>query len=307
MDWSNATVISEGELGRYIFQADTEDRTELCVKQYSIEVGPQGWNYNDFARYCGDRFVYFVFPENKVKELQEEDRQPHPRALEIAGIKANYERDGTLGEFILFLIVDGFFDIPMVSHKIASTQNFNLEVAGSDGVFFGELNSSQCIGLGEAKVYKNFQNAIDSAIASLNRFHEVGSSTAIKQELNIAPTNLSENLSTEQLEILAEALTERKFSNYPLFHPVLICYEESQFDISQMPWDANESALRSEIISILKEKECLEPIEDKIDSENYDISQAYLLFITLAVSDLDRFRKEILLKIDPGLKHILGD
>lgn len=304
-DWSDSTVLDSAELERYLLDACEDGSDNLLLNVYSIQISPQGYRIDDFARYSGDMFVYFVFPENKIRELREAGKSPHRRAQEIAGIKKDYKKDGTLGELILFMILDGFFDIPMVSHKIKNKQNYEQEVLGSDGVYFGIFQGEESIGIGEAKVYANLSQAIDSALDSIGRYHEAGSSTAIDQELNIAPTNLSDNLSTEQVDILADVLTEEQFSEYPLFHPILICHEAGSLnpiEKSSAPLDEKRKRIRD----MLGNRDYLSKITDSQEDGSHDGISANLLFLFLPVHDLDKFRQEVLTNIDPALRHVMG-
>lgn len=307
-DWAESAVIKGEELGEYLIEQFRNQDSNIYVRAYSVVVKKSGIDEDGLARYVADRFKYFVFSKDQIHQLREEDKSAHRRAEKIAKVKEDYIKDGTLGEFFLFLLTDGFLDVPMISHKIANKQSFEHEVYGADGIFFGEHQGEEKIGIGEAKMQKSFSAALEDAIESIYRFHSTDSASAWEQELNVAPAQLSGNLKRpEQVEKLAEILTEENYADYPVFHPIFLSYETRQLsdiDVGNVEMKVVSEKIKDHMESSDYIRRCKAKIEK---TESTEIKVADLVFLFLPVSDLDRFRKKVLVEVFPSLEYVMGD
>lgn len=304
-DWTEATVIEEDDLGDYILQVGDDGQGGTFIRSYSVQVKPAGFDYDGLSKYLGDEFVYYVFSEEKVEELRSAEKSPHVRAQQKASISKDYVRDGLLGEFLLFLLTDAFLDIPMISHKLQFKQNYDHEVYGSDNLFFGRFDGQECIGIGEAKVKSGTNtDGIRDAVDSISDFHDPNSEQYMSQEISIAPKNLTSNLDEDQVDVLVDALTDSDYSNYPILHPIFVCYDVEDLNkVERVEKTVDE--MKEEIEETLKEEEYLDKVQTQVENGHDRITRAYLLFFFLPVPDLTEFRKRMLTGIDPGLKHIM--
>ncbi len=302
-DWTKATIIEKQSLGEYIYQVGDNSEKNIHLSNYCIQIKPSGYAFDQFGEFLQSNFVYYVFSQEKITRMQELGKAPRIKAQEKAGFSKQYQQDGTLGEFLLFLFTDGFFEIPMISHKIDGKQSFSHEVFGCDNLFFGSFNDQECIGIGEAKVYNNVTNGLRSAIGSISEFHNEQSKTYLDQELHIAPKNLSENLSQEQIEHLAEILTVG-YDEYPILHPIFICYEDDSLaeveDVTK-----SHSQKKKEIRDAVDSINPLQKIKHQVENGEDRLSRAYLLFLLLPVPDLNSFRRRMLTAINPGFRIYL--
>ncbi|WP_138797871.1 DUF1837 domain-containing protein [Halostella sp. PRR32] len=301
-DWSKATVIDQDSLGEYVYEVDTDEVDNIHLTNYCVQVQPAGFAFDGLGKFLRNRFAYYVFSKKEVERLRKSGKSPSIKAQEMAGIGKQFRQDGTLGEFLLFLLTDGFLDIPMISHKISNKQSYSHEVYGCDNLFFGEFKDEECIGIGEAKVYGNITDGIREAVSSISEFHEEQSKTYLTQELNVAPKNLTNNLEPEQFDYLAEVLVSDP-GQYPILHPVFICYEDGDLGSVEDVTKDNEK-IREEIKSRLEDIDPLSKTQTQVGNGTDRLRRAYLLFLFLPVPSLDDFRERMLVSIDPGLRHL---
>lgn len=291
--WSAFTVIDEKELRKHLFDVDEEKERKLQINSYCIEINGGTLNTSQFIEFISRKFPYFVMSEADI----EEEEFPYKAALDRTDYREDPSRDGTYGELLLFLIMDALFDIPMVSHKISGKQNVRDQVKGSDGIFFGEFEGSESLAIGEAKIYKNLNAGIDSALKSTERFHGPHAESIRDQELRVATRNLSNNLSQEKIEYLAENLNGES-QNYQLVHPIFIAFElDSLAEVQKYPRSDDE--LREEIVQIIHEEALNDRVQEILDKDYSTLERQWLIFLFLPVTDVDKFRERMKDRIFP--------
>jgi hypothetical protein len=304
-DWDSATVIDEDTLGEYIYEADSDSVDNLHIKNYCVSLSPAGFSFNSLEDFLRNQFVYYVFSEDEIDRLRDQGDTPRIKAQEMAGIGKQFRQDGTLGEFFLFLLTDGFLNLPMISHKISRKQSYEHEVYGCDNLFFGEFDGDECLGIGEAKVYQDLTSAIREAVKSISEFHEESAHRYLSQELSVAPRGFSDNLDDDQFDYLADVVVDSP-DNYPLLHPIFVCYEDQEIAEAEDVTISEEEATR-----VIQDRfEDIDPVsraETQVENGSSRLRRAHLVFLFLPVPDLDQFRKRMLLAIDPGLRHIFDD
>ena len=299
-DWADSTIIESEELNQFFYELMSDEDRNLVLHSYSVKITESGFNYDELVSYLGDTFSDYVFPSEKKQELRDNDKDPGVRALQKAGFTKQYQQDGNLGEFLLFLLTEGYFDMPMISHKIIRKQNYQNEVYGSDNLFFGEFKDREHIGVGEAKVYGRLKQGIKNAVDSITDFHDENSERYMDQELSLAPKNISQNLEPEQIDYLADVMSEDEYSEYPIMHPVFVCYENEELkDVEDITKSSEE--IEDDIDEILKQEDYLSAVDEKVDKGHHRLNRAHLLFLFLPVADLDEFRKRALSSIVPGI------
>lgn len=299
-DWSESTIIESKELDRFFYESMDDGEDNMIIHGYSVRILESGFNYSGLEEYLGDTFADYVFPSKKKEELLKQGKSPAVRAQRKAGFSTDYQRDGNLGEFLLFLLIDGYFDVPMISHKIIYKQNYKHEVYGSDNLFFGEFKEEEHIGVGEAKVYGGITDGAREAIDSISDFHNENSRRYMEQELSLAPKNISQNLDEEQIDYIADVMTGDGYSDYPIFHPVLVCYGQEDLQNIEDATKAVEE-IEEEIDDVLTNEDYLSKVTNQVDNGHHRLSRAHLLFLILPVADLDDFRKRMLTSIAPGI------
>ena len=292
LSWQDCTVISEEELFEHIFESGNWENNNTDVTAYCVRPDFGTINYSSFVSFIKDKFPYFVFPEEKVQDFEYALHE----SQQMTDYKDDAAKDGKWGEMILFLMVDGIFNLPMVSHKISWKQNPSQEVKGSDGLFFGEFEGDETLAIGEAKIYTNVKQGVNDALESTDRFHGSGSQVSKEHELKVASKNLSENLTQEQIAKLAETLGEGNHQ-YKMIHPIFIGYEENELRTIQREHSEDE-----EIIQRIRQYMEDNPLLDEVDSKlsNHPRLEKYqLIFLFLPVEDADDFRDRIKEEIYP--------
>lgn len=286
--WSSFTVIEQEELLKYLYPPNEVQDEKIEVKNCCIALGGDTIDTDGFIEFLKDQFPLFVFPEEKVEEMD----MPMYEAQRRAGMKSDFIRDGTYGELILFTLVDGLLDIPMVCHKLSLQANPLDEQKGSDGVFYGQYNGEETLGMGEAKFYSERTDAIRDALDSTSRFHGPDGDRMRRNELNVASQNLTQNLSKSRIEELAEILTNPS-PDYRLIHPIFIGYESEELhELQTEPMEEEE--LEKRIFDFVEEeRDVIEYIKEKVEEDYEDLQRHWLIFILLPVNNSDRFKKRM--------------
>lgn len=286
--WHTHTVIDGSELEEYLHEVSTDSDGRIEVQTHCIAVGGDTIDSDALIEFASKKFPYLVFSEDEI-----EDRSPevYRDAVARAGLRDDPVRDGLYGELLLFLLVDGLLDLPMVSHKIAGKQNPRDEVKGSDGVFFGEYRGEESLCIGEAKFFTNKNGGIRDSLESTNRFHGSGGSSSRRHELEVASKNLSRNLSQERIEELSERLTANA-TDYRLVHPIFVGFEEEELNRLQAEaMDGDE--LEESIIEFLDDTgETLEYVREQLNEYN-ELQKHWLVFILLPVENSDSFKERL--------------
>jgi len=293
--WRAYTIIEKEKLKEYLLSPSQMSDGRLEVQTHCITVGGGTIDTEGLIQFASDMFPYFVFPSD---EVEERSLQVYRDAQARAGFRKDSQRDGLYGELLLFLLVDGLLDLPMISHKIAGKQNPQDEVKGSDGVFFGEYRGEEALGIGEAKIFGDKKDGIRDSIESTDRFHGSGGARMQNHELEVAANNLSTNLSRERIEELSERLTSSSTS-YRLVHPIFVGYEEDE--LNQMQAEAMDGdELEKQLSEYIEEDEdMLSYIQDRLN-EYKDLQKQWLVFFLLPVEDSDLFKQRLKEKIYPG-------
>ena len=292
--WRTHTVIDREKLIEYLLPATKESDGQLEVQTHCIAVGGDTIDSDGLIRFASEMFPYFVFPEDEV-----EDRYTtvYRDAQARAGLRDDAVRDGLYGELLLFLLVDGLLDLPMISHKIAGKQNPEDEVKGSDGVFFGEYKGEESLGIGEAKFFSDKKSGIRDSIESTDRFHGSGGGRKRVNELEVAANNLSTNLSKERIKELSERLTSNSKS-YRLVHPIFVGYEEEELNQIQAE-SIGDNELEERLLEYIEEDEDMLPYIQERLGEYEELQKHRLVFILLPVENSDLFKERLKEQIYP--------
>lgn len=294
-DWSLATVIDEDELRDYVFPTHDDNDGKVEIRNYCIEVGGDTIDTEAFIQFLKKKFLYFVFPE---EELEEHGKLAYNEAWHRVGFDEDHDSDGLYGELLLFVFVDAVLNMPMISHKLLLKSNPNDEEKGSDGVFFGEYEGAESLGIGEAKFYTDKKGGIRSSLESTSRFHGEDGDEKRRHELSIASrglfagTNLDKELDRSEIEDLAERLTAPS-RDYQLIHPIFIGYEQEEF-VSIQEEPREEDQLREELKQLVAEEDdIVDYIKERVAAEHEELRTQYLIFIFLPVEKSEEFRERV--------------
>lgn len=296
--WSDHTVIDKEDLLEYLFKCTEWEDGALSVSGYCLEPNHNVIETAPFIEYVCQQYPDFVFAQDEIEKMKEDGQWPFRQAQKRSDYSDDPRNDGKLGELILFLFVDAVLDIPMVSHKIATTQEPVQEVKGSDGLFFGEYNGTESLAFGESKIHKRRSDALRKALRSINRFHDTSGKRKSEHELNVAADTLSSNLSKENIEKLSTLFTTREKS-YQQIHPIFAAYKEDWLQEVQIDADS-EKEVRNRVEEKIEESGVRSYLMDKLEEEEFNSLQKYqLIFFLLPLEDADSFREELQEEIFP--------
>jgi hypothetical protein len=297
--WSDATLIEQEELMRYIFQGgEWEPDDHLKVSMYCIKPAPDSLDENAFIDFLGDNYPYLVMPKDDVEEI----KYPFREAQKRADFKEDSRYDGKLGELVLFVLVDALLSLPLVCHKLGQMHEPVQDQKGADALFYGIHAGSESLGIGEAKIYTDLNSGINESLESTDRFHGSEGAAKTRHELKIAKNNVSKNLDPEQISRLINVFSGHR-TQYSHLHPIFIGYEAEWLKEKQKECGGSDE-LKSEIMEEIEESGVQEDIEEKIESEYSNLEKYELVFLMMPLEDVDVFREKLQEKIFPhAVKH----
>lgn len=300
-NWDSFTRTSTEELFNYIIEIDEEENQDFHIKNFSLKVGAARFNEKAFVGFLTNKVKEFVFSQSEIKDIEgSADRAVYPKIQNKIGPKIGDSKEGVWGELILFILTEAVYEMPLISHKVSMKQSNKMEVFGSDGVFFGNIDGKECLGIGESKMKKDLKRAIYDSLKSTERFHKPEEEKKIEQELDFVSSNLSDDLNAEEQKHLAEKLTNPKES-VRVVHPVFICYESDDFAAAEADSEFDEE-LREQIESIIKDEEFSQVVKEKIEQNFENIDSHLIMMMFLPVKNLEDFRDRIKYTIFPYLE-----
>lgn len=285
--WADRTVIDEGDLREYVFETGSWEDKKLRVNSYCVTPSIDTLDVDGFIEFLKKQFPRFVFSQTE----REKHDWPGIEAIRVADFDDDPRYDGKLGELILFVLVDGLLDLPMVCHKISYKQEPVQEVKGSDGLFFGDFEGHEALAIGEAKIYKRKSQGIDDALESTDRFHGPDAHTKKQHELNVASKTISEDLSEEETKQIIDALAPGT-SNHRTIHPVFVGYQEDWLHDVQTECTGPDE-LKEEIQERIQGSELETTVRNKIQSDYEELEKHWLIFFLIPLEDVDGFREQL--------------
>lgn len=141
----------------------------------------------------------------------------------------NNDKTGEAGEALLFFLMEAVLDAPQVVAKMELKTNSNDEVKGSDGIHIKWCERDNVVDFyfGEAKLYQKISSAMDSALTSINAFHD---DEMYKHEFSMVTKHFkyaNENIRKEVASLIS--LGEPS-ENVRLNHACLIGYDWKGFN-----------------------------------------------------------------------------
>mgnify|MGYP000409693941 FL=1 len=297
--WSNATLIDQDDLLEYIIEGGSwEYETGLDISIYCIKPAPDSLDEEAFIEFLGEKYPYFVMPEDEV----DEQKFPYREAQRRADFDEDSRYDGKLGELVLFVLVDALLELPLVCHKLGQMQEPVQDQKGADALFYGIHEGTESLGVGEAKIYANPDQRIDSALESTERFHGAEGAAKTRHELVVARNNLTENLEEEQQERLLDVFSSRR-TKYKHLHPIFLGYEAGWLEEKQKTCDGPEE-LEEEIIEEIESCGIQDEVKETLESDYDELEKYDLVFLMLPLEDVDRFREMLQEEIFPhAVRH----
>lgn len=292
-NWASKTIVERSDIFDNIFEIDNREEDKLRTTRYCVNPGVDTLNFEPFFDFLRRNFKYFVFPKDKADSHDD----AHFEAQKESDFKIKAENEGKYGELILFLLVEGLLDLPMISHKIAWKQSPSDEMKGSDGLFYGSFKGEKSLAIGEAKIKNQRSKAIKEALESTDRFHGGTGMERKNHELTVASTNLTDNLDQEQIKELSAKLTTPSDS-YRTIHPMFVCYESAKISKAHQK-EVTDAELKSEIKTEVSEYDVDNYIREKIEEDYSELKNHWVISMLMPVDDTEKFQERIQTKIYP--------
>ena len=291
--WAEHTVIDQAELEKHLFDAGSWKDGKIQIDTYCIQPQVDKIDDSDFISFLEDQYPYFVFSQAEMDRR----KWPGKDALKMADYDDDPSHSGKLGELILFVLVDALLNFPLICHKMSQRYDPVQEVKGSDGLFFGEFEGYDALGIGEAKINKQRTTGIRKALQSTERFHGPDSQTKRELELDVAARNLSEDLSKDEIERIIEVLSSEP-TQHRLIHPIFVGCEEEWLEEIQIECTGKEE-LQQRIRDRIEELDPRSYVQDKVENEYDSLKNEHLVFFLLPLENADNFREKLQQAIFP--------
>jgi len=244
---------------------------------------------NEFLHYLKNQTPNFIYSEPKREEILKNGGWPFDKARRKIGDISN-KSDGFYGELLLYLIMEGFFDFPLVSHKMAVKEDYNTQVKGADGLYIGVYDGTEVVGYGEAKFYQDKSSALTDAIDGVSDYHGPQGIDEREAELDVARENISDDLDEAEIDRLIDRIFHLDRGT-PIVHPILIAYEGGHYEELKRQCESREEAI--DLIQTFHTKEqFLEPIKERVDAVE-GLHGIQLLVFFLRVKDTQRFKEDL--------------
>lgn len=290
VDWGDHTLIDKGKLGNHIFELDRNSDTYVELINYEIEIDAHGVRRRpEFINYLKNKMPHFIFSDSKKEEIRENGGWPYDKARRKIG-NISSKSDGFYSELLLFLIMEGFFDFPLVSHKMAVKEDYNTQVKGTDGLYIGTFDGDDVVGYGEAKFYQDKSGALSDAIDGIADYHGVDGIDEREAEIDVARENISGDLETEEIEEMLDRLVTMPRSA-PIVHPVLIAYESGDYDKLKRKCGSRKDAL--EMIWQFHERERFMDSVIRRINDTPKLQGTQILMFFLRVNDTKEFKNDL--------------
>lgn len=294
LDWVKLVRIDSKWIDTFLLTHGTSSKRKVRTRAYSLRFDGTRENMLGLVEFMVDRVKQFVFSDFEIKEFEKGGQEPWRKAAQYLGNR-DPSKEGKYGELLLFLLVEAVLNTPMIAHKIRSLSDYNDQVKGSDGVFFGLYRNRISLLFGESKMYQDRSQAMREAFQSISKFYDKpGWDKEIKSELFVARQNLSKDLSPRQIESLLKVLDiqSKEYQTTNKVHPILIVYDEEEIPEIEKKCTCKDDGERlvHDTLSGLA-KDMMPTILEKLNSDSKSLEKIYLDFFFLPVSSVCAFRE----------------
>lgn len=290
--WNELTSDKHAWLDNHFKIHSILEQEKTVSRFFTLEFSGTQQEVLALAESMGASIPAYVFDANKIKELEESNKVPFQHASKFFG-STNPDMDGKYGELLLYSLAERYLGTPLVSHKLSLLTNPNDQVKGGDGIFFGSYNDELAILIGESKIHKKPYGAMDDALDSLNRFHDIYGPSTLAHEVFIARSNISDNFSTlEQLDGLYKSFKPgtNEYKNCIKVHPVLLVFESASIGkIEQKAKNKNEAEELFDEWLKKKSEEITQKLAEKLNDYS-ELKKVYIDVFLLPLSNVSKFK-----------------
>ncbi|HIH25033.1 TPA: DUF1837 domain-containing protein [Candidatus Woesearchaeota archaeon] len=294
LPWARLIQIQPTWVEQLLIECEKCSEPKLTARAYCLKFAGTQENLIGLVDMMAEFIKKFVFSEAELKAFEDKGRDPWRQAIKYFG-DTDPQREGKYGELLLFLFVESVLQTPLIAHKIQALTDYNDQVKGSDGVFFGKYREVDTLLLGESKMYQNRNNAINDALDSVNKFHAGASAQQeLTTELLVIRKNLTKDLTSQDVDMLLEMLDINSPRHQAInkAHPVLIVYDEDSIPEIEKACTCSEDASERLDAQFKRIAHELHPIiKSKINDRTPELNAVSLDFFLLPVSSVQTFRE----------------
>ena len=187
------------DLYEQVFSKIDDDyfRTVTLRYQY-IKFNPtQEPKFDKLIEILSEHITHYCFSVSKRENKSESEKNRLYR--EARDLFRKLSKTGELGEMILWFLLESVLQAPQVVAKMDLKTNRNDEVKGADGLHVKVNDGILEVFFGEAKLYKDFNSALNRAFGSIKNFYD--NKDQIKREYNLITTHFKWLKEGEQQQI----------------------------------------------------------------------------------------------------------
>lgn len=287
-------VVSKDKLEKILdFHTEEKISNNILCRPLLIKSTGDSIREHDFRKLLLQHIIFFVldFEEYQRKGMDESEFIKKITDLFLTAkskFQPDNEKTGEIGELILFMILESN-NISQIISKMRLKTNQNMPVHGPDAVHVEVRNDNLIFHFGEAKMYQNFNNALDSALESISKIDEQKEDFEFDIIKKYIDRTKFGNFTEKILDYLDPYYDEKE--NMIKSYPIFIGYDwDVLSDLSKRNGLVLSEYLNNEYNSSLKEK--FLTIKNKITSAK--TSDKSFLFFTLPFINVNEFRKTFL-------------
>ena len=175
------------------------------VDCYYVKLDDSGRpRVRELVQYLSAMLTQYVHTIAKVYDSLSDPVSAQQLSLDAIRFLVAKQKKGELGEFILWMLLEGVTGVPKVLTKHPHKTNTNMQNFGSDGVHAGyDKDDNLIIYWGESKLHKDVNAAIKKAVVSLNDHLTVKSGkVAIDQDIYLIDNYSCDDVYDEKLQKL---------------------------------------------------------------------------------------------------------
>lgn len=150
----------------------------------------------ELAGFAYNKIIDFCIPRSRLRKDNEQYEKDHDTRhfLDIADRARNVlisspstlKKSGESGELLLFILLEGFLNAPLVANKMYLKTNNNMPVFGTDGIHMRiEDDSSLSLIWGESKLDQDYSDAARYACNSIAEFMSMNDGNQREAEIRI--------------------------------------------------------------------------------------------------------------------------
>ena len=166
----------------------------------------------DLINLIDEKIVEYAIPKKEIDEAKQYFIETNsPSKIQRLRKKAenlftDLEKTGEGGEILLYILVQEFLKLPQLISKMSLKTTGKMHYQGADGIHVSYDSSKDSLNLywGEAKMYKDFNQAIRSCLDSIKGFllDPQSASSVQERDIQLITANISANLNNTELENL---------------------------------------------------------------------------------------------------------